>query len=90
MVLLQLNAPKRSQRSSWLTHISMNFVGSGVVFNVPQFFKELQDLSDKGLEVDDRILVSDRVHIDLQLHIAADGLEEKELGGWLLVLRHIN
>lgn len=56
---------------------------------MPQFFKELQDLSDKGLEVDDRILVSDRVHIDLQLHIAADGLEENELGGWLLVLGHI-
>ncbi|RBQ78265.1 hypothetical protein FVER14953_05923 [Fusarium verticillioides] len=59
----------------------MNFIGSGVVFNVPQFFKELQDLSDKGLEaVHDRIRVSDRVHIDLQLHIAADGLEEQELG----------
>ncbi|KAI7770959.1 hypothetical protein LZL87_004746 [Fusarium oxysporum] len=61
--------------------IVMNFIGSGVVFNVPQFFKELQDLSDKGLEaVHDRIRVSDRVHIDLQLHIAADGLEEQELG----------
>ncbi|KAF5578419.1 adenylosuccinate synthetase [Fusarium pseudoanthophilum] len=59
----------------------MNFIGSGVVFNVPQFFKELQDLADKGLEaVHDRIRVSDRVHIDLQLHIAADGLEEQELG----------
>lgn len=59
----------------------MNFIGSGVVFNVPQFFKEMQELADKGLQVDDRIFVSDRVHIDLQLHIAADGLEEKELGG---------
>ncbi|KAI9896659.1 hypothetical protein N3K66_008831 [Trichothecium roseum] len=58
----------------------MNFIGSGVVFNVPQFFKEMQELADKGLQVDDRIFVSDRVHIDLQLHIAADGLEEKELG----------
>jgi adenylosuccinate synthase len=63
----------------------MNFIGSGVVFNVPQFFKELQDLSEKGLEVHDRIRVSDRVHIDLQLHIAADGLEEQELGGWFLI-----
>ncbi|KAF5555094.1 adenylosuccinate synthetase [Fusarium phyllophilum] len=59
----------------------MNFIGSGVVFNVPQFFKELEALSEKGLEaVHDRIRVSDRVHIDLQLHIAADGLEEQELG----------
>ncbi|KAF4948151.1 hypothetical protein FGADI_9846 [Fusarium gaditjirri] len=80
MVLLQ-PITQRSQRSSQLTYNSMNFIGSGVVFNVPQFFKELQALSDKGLEaVHDRIRVSDRVHIDLQLHIAADGLEEQELG----------
>ncbi|KAI0150906.1 P-loop containing nucleoside triphosphate hydrolase protein [Pestalotiopsis sp. NC0098] len=59
----------------------MNFIGSGVVFHVPSFFKELQELEDKGLpRVHDRILVSDRVHIDLQMHIAADGLEEAELG----------
>ncbi|KAI0159855.1 Adenylosuccinate synthetase [Xylariaceae sp. FL1272] len=59
----------------------MNFIGSGVVFHVPSFFKELGDLEAKGLpSVHDRILVSDRVHIDLQMHIAADGLEEKELG----------
>lgn len=49
----------------------------------PSFFKELQELEDKGLpSVHDRILVSDRVHIDLQMHVAADGLEERELGGW--------
>ncbi|KAI4593570.1 hypothetical protein KJ359_009256 [Pestalotiopsis sp. 9143b] len=59
----------------------MNFIGSGVVFHVPSFFKELQELEDKGLpRVHERILVSDRVHIDLQMHIAADGLEEAELG----------
>ncbi|KAL7930813.1 Adenylosuccinate synthetase [Trichoderma chlorosporum] len=59
----------------------MNFIGSGVVFHVPSFFKELQELEEKGLpSVHDRILVSDRVHIDLQMHVAADGLEEKELG----------
>ncbi|KAI3574977.1 P-loop containing nucleoside triphosphate hydrolase protein [Fusarium oxysporum f. sp. albedinis] len=81
-MVLSTHYLKRSQRSSQLTYNSMNFIGSGVVFNVPQFFKELQDLSDKGLEaVHDRIRVSDRVHIDLQLHIAADGLEEQELGG---------
>ncbi|KAF4972379.1 hypothetical protein FSARC_1038 [Fusarium sarcochroum] len=59
----------------------MNFIGSGVVFHVPSFFKELQALEEKGLpSVHDRILVSDRVHIILQMHIAVDGLEEKELG----------
>ncbi|KAH6999894.1 P-loop containing nucleoside triphosphate hydrolase protein [Ilyonectria destructans] len=59
----------------------MNFIGSGVVFHVPSFFKELKELDEKGLPgVYDRILVSDRVHIDLDLHAAVDGLEEVELG----------
>ncbi|KAF9767821.1 hypothetical protein IL306_014949 [Fusarium sp. DS 682] len=59
----------------------MNFIGSGVVFHVPSFFKELDELEAKGLpSVHDRILVSDRVHIILQMHIAVDGLEERELG----------
>ncbi|KAJ3497823.1 hypothetical protein NLG97_g1604 [Lecanicillium saksenae] len=59
----------------------MNFIGSGVVFHVPSFFRELEELEAKGLTtVHDRILVSDRVHIDLDLHVAADGLEEAELG----------
>ncbi|KAF4343180.1 adenylosuccinate synthetase [Fusarium beomiforme] len=59
----------------------MNFIGSGVVFHVPSFFKELEELEAKGLpSVHDRILVSDRVHIILQMHIAVDGLEERELG----------
>ncbi|KAJ6782980.1 hypothetical protein PWT90_08359 [Aphanocladium album] len=58
-----------------------NFIGSGVVFHVPSFFKELEELETKGLTtVHDRIFVSDRVHIDLDLHVAADGLEEAELG----------
>ncbi|KAI0109078.1 Adenylosuccinate synthetase [Nemania sp. FL0031] len=59
----------------------MNFIGSGVVFHVPSFFKELQELEEKGLpSVHDRILVSDRVQINLDMHAKADGLEEKELG----------
>ncbi|KAJ4204661.1 Adenylosuccinate synthetase [Fusarium falciforme] len=59
----------------------MNFIGSGVVFHVPSFFSELQELEDKGLvAVHDRILVSDRVNVLLDMHIAVDGLEERELG----------
>ncbi|KAK1254818.1 hypothetical protein MKX08_008813 [Trichoderma sp. CBMAI-0020] len=59
----------------------MNFIGSGVVFHVPSFFSELAELEAKGLSaVHDRILVSDRVNVLLDLHIAVDGLEERELG----------
>ncbi|KAF4455631.1 adenylosuccinate synthetase [Fusarium albosuccineum] len=60
---------------------SMNFIGSGVVFHVPSFFSELKELEEKGLTaVHDRILVSDRVNVLLDMHMAVDGLEEKELG----------
>ncbi|KAL7783480.1 Adenylosuccinate synthetase [Trichoderma afarasin] len=55
----------------------MNFIGS----DVPSFFSELKQLEEKGLpNVYDRILVSDRVHINFDLHAAVDGLEEIELG----------
>lgn len=48
----------------------------------PSFFSELQELEDKGLvAVHDRIVVSDRVNVLLDMHVAVDGLEEKELGG---------
>ncbi|KAL9476666.1 hypothetical protein ACSS6W_006507 [Trichoderma asperelloides] len=53
-----------------------NLIGSS-----PSFFKELEELERKGLSnVHDRIFISDRVHIDLDLHVAVDGLEEVELG----------
>ncbi|KAH7261526.1 Adenylosuccinate synthetase [Fusarium redolens] len=63
----------------WFYH-SMNFIGSGVVFHVPSFFSELQALEENLTAVHDRILVSDRVNVLLDLHIAVDGLEERELG----------
>ncbi|RDA89225.1 hypothetical protein CP532_0554 [Ophiocordyceps camponoti-leonardi (nom. inval.)] len=59
----------------------LNLIGSSVVAHIPTFFKELEELERKGLpNVHERIFISDRVHIDLDLHIAVDGLEEIELG----------
>lgn len=59
----------------------MNLIGSGVVFSVHAFFSELQALEDKGLkDVRERILVSDRAQVNLELHARVDGLEEAELG----------
>ncbi|KAK6840127.1 hypothetical protein PG987_005993 [Apiospora arundinis] len=59
----------------------LNFIGTSVVFHVPSFFKELKELEAKGLNgVRDRIKVSDRAQVNLDLHAAVDGLEEVELG----------
>jgi adenylosuccinate synthase len=58
-----------------------NLIGSGVVFNVEAFFKELAQLESKGvLRVHERIHISSRCHLNFQLHAAVDGLSEKELG----------
>lgn len=49
--------------------------------HVPAFFKELKDLEAKGLkDVRERILISDRCQVVLDLHQKLDGLEEVELG----------
>jgi adenylosuccinate synthase len=59
----------------------INFIGSAVVFHVPSFFNELADVEAKGIkDARQRIFVSDRCHINFDLHAAVDGLEEVELG----------
>ncbi|KAG7290792.1 hypothetical protein NEMBOFW57_000795 [Staphylotrichum longicolle] len=59
-----------------------NLIGSGVVFNVQAFFKELAALEAKGLtHARKNLLVSDRAQVNLELHARVDGLEEKELAG---------
>ena len=47
---------------------------------VPGLFKEIEALEKKGIDTKDRVLVSDRCHVDLDLHTKVDGLEEVELG----------
>ncbi|AEO68811.1 uncharacterized protein THITE_134373 [Thermothielavioides terrestris NRRL 8126] len=57
-----------------------NLIGSGVVFNVQAFFKELAALEEKGLtHARKNLLVSDRAQVNLELHARVDGLEEREL-----------
>lgn len=66
--------------SGLLNPSCLNLVGSGCVVHVPSFFAELEKLKEKGLNTDDRIFLSDRAHVDFDLHQAVDGLEEVELG----------
>ncbi|KAL8867011.1 MAG: hypothetical protein Q9174_005934, partial [Haloplaca sp. 1 TL-2023] len=57
-----------------------NLIGSGVVFNVEAFFKEIDQLKSKGVpRVDERIHISSRCHLNFALHAAVDGLSEEEL-----------
>ncbi|CAG8973891.1 hypothetical protein HYALB_00003669 [Hymenoscyphus albidus] len=60
----------------------INLIGSGVVVHVPSFFKELAELEEQGLvKPRERLFLSDRAHLSLNVHALVDGLEEVELGG---------
>lgn len=48
---------------------AINLVGSGTVVSVPQFFKELNTLREKGVKSDNRIFVSDRAHLLFELRM---------------------
>ncbi len=47
-------------------------VGSGVVLNLDVFHVELSRLRERGIEVTDRLLLSDKAHVILPHHIALD------------------
>lgn len=58
-----------------------NLIGSGVVFNVEAFFKELAELESNGVpRVRERIHVSSRCYLNFELHSIVDALQEEELG----------
>ena len=69
-----------STASGVLTEGCTNLIGTGCVVYVPGLFKEIENLSAHGIDTHDRILLSDRCHVDLDLHTKVDGLEEVELG----------
>ena len=57
-------------------------IGNGVVVNLPGLLDEIQGLEEKGIyDVKERVVVSDRAHILLEMHMEVDGLREKETSG---------
>lgn len=56
-------------------------VGNGVVVHLPGLFEEIETLSSQGVEIGDRLLISDRAHLLFDLHKEIDGLREEELAG---------
>ena len=56
-------------------------IGHGVVLHVPGLFEEMAELTSKGVQLDGRLLVSDRAHLLFDLHKEVDGAREAELAG---------
>jgi adenylosuccinate synthase len=58
----------------------MCVIGNGVVLHIPTFLEEMQELKEKGLDVKERLLISDRAHIIFNYHRVIDGIQEERKG----------
>ena len=67
--------------SGILNKNSMNVVGNGVVIHLPTLFEEIETLTGQGVNIEGRLLISDRAHLLFDLHKEIDGLREAELAG---------
>ncbi len=55
-------------------------VGNGVVFDAEQFLREVDELSEHGISVKDRLFISDLAHLVLPYHKAQDNASESTMG----------
>lgn len=67
--------------SGVLNKTAMNVIGNGVVVHVPGLFEEIAEMQEKGVNIDGRLLLSDRAHLLFDLHKEVDGAREAELAG---------
>jgi len=55
-------------------------IGNGVVLHVPTFFKEIENLNSQGIDVKNRVKVSDRISLLFEYHKLIDGYQEDSKG----------
>lgn len=55
-------------------------LGNGVVVDLNQFFKEIEELKGKGISVDDRLFLSNSAHLVMPYHKVIEKLNEKNKG----------
>ncbi len=55
-------------------------IGNGVALNVPVLFRELKEITEKGVPMP-KILISDRAQMVMSYHILLDRCEEERLAG---------
>ena len=56
-------------------------IGNGVVVDPQALFKEIEELAGLGIDVGDRLLISDKAHLILPYHRELDVLSEARRGG---------
>ena len=68
--------------SGILAERALCIIGNGVVVSLPGLLDEIRSLEEKGIhDVKERLVISDRAHILLDMHMKVDGLREAELSG---------
>ncbi len=56
------------------------YVGNGVVLDPPGLLEEIRHFEGRGLEVRDRLVISNRAHVVMPYHKSVEALAEKALG----------
>lgn len=56
-------------------------IGNGTVVNVPTLLEEIASLKEQGIEMHDKLKISDRAHLLLGYHKIIDGIEEEQKAG---------
>ncbi len=60
---------------------TINVIGNGVVIDPDVLLDEIDSLSEQGIDIEGRIVISDRAHIIMPYHIELDRLAERARGG---------
>merc|ERR1712050_335097 len=64
---------------------TISVIGNGVVVHLPGLFDEIEAAEKKGMkDIDNRLIISNRAHIVLDIHQAVDGLQEEGRGSKLI------
>ena len=52
-------------------------IGNGVVIHPPALLREIETLKSQGLDLEDRLLISDRAHLIMPYHLVEERLTEE-------------
>jgi adenylosuccinate synthase len=58
----------------------INVIGNGVVLHIPTLLDEIHNLKEKGIDIKDRLFISDRTHIIFNYHREIDRIQEDRKG----------
>lgn len=57
-----------------------SIIGNGCVVHLDTLFRELSQLEENGVDYSNRLFISDRAHVVLDIHQQMDSAQEMELG----------